>query len=98
MSLAVYLTFVKDDNFKLMVRKLVESGRANTYFSDYYINDPSISVEDWVVRWYVVQQGRDCDLAKLVNDKNTGVKNFAKHTIDKKMQNNEDKFFCAASR
>ena len=48
MSLAMYLTFVKDDNFKLMVRELVESGRANAYFSDYYINDPRISVEDWV--------------------------------------------------
>lgn len=47
MSLAVDLTLVKDDNFKLMVQKLVESGRANTYFSDYYINDPNLSVKDW---------------------------------------------------
>ena len=39
------LTFIKDDNFKLMVQKLVESGWADSYFKD-YIAGPD-SVKDW---------------------------------------------------
>lgn len=40
------LTLVKNENFHVMAKKLIEDGRADDYFDD-YIADPELSVKEW---------------------------------------------------